>query len=50
MDHLEEVMNDSKDEGDVFWDEGCVEFGMNPRKRDQWAFTYGVSVTFSSDV
>ncbi|KAI9638731.1 uncharacterized protein MKK02DRAFT_41753 [Dioszegia hungarica] len=48
MDHLEEVMNDSKDEGDVFWDEGCVEFGMNPRKRDQWAFTYGALESFPS--
>lgn len=41
-------MDDSHDEGDYFWDEGCVEFGMNPRKRAKWTFTYGVSIIYLS--
>lgn len=35
-------MDDSHDEGGYFWDEGCVEFGMNPWNRAKWNFTYGV--------
>ena len=36
-----EQLSPSKNAEDAFYRSGCIEFGMDPRARDKWMFTYG---------